>query len=96
HEHLMTLSWQHALNFYKNFKAFRPLQIQQIALKNADELLDLVNQYPAQVVTNSANSLETDYSSILLTEAGSVSPHQLRDEILQHPYINLKIAHVTA
>lgn len=96
HEHLMTLSWQHALNFYKNFNAFRPLQIQQIALKNAEELLDLVNQYPAQVVTNSANSLETDYSSILLTEAGSVSPHQLRDEILQHPCINLKIAHVTA
>ncbi len=96
HEHLMTLSWQHALNFYKNFKAFRPLQIQQIALKNADELLDLVNQYPAQVVTNSANSLETDYSNILLTEAGSVSPYQLRDEILQHPCINLKIAHVTA
>ncbi len=96
HEHLMTLSWQHALNFYKNFNAFRPLQIQQIALKNAEELLDLVNQYPAQVVTNSASSLETDYSSILLTEAGSVSPHQLRDEILQHPCINLKIAHVTA
>ncbi|MCG5264068.1 FAD-dependent 5-carboxymethylaminomethyl-2-thiouridine(34) oxidoreductase MnmC [Acinetobacter pittii] len=96
HEHLMTLSWQHALNFYKNFKAFRSLQIQQIALKNADELLDLVNQYPAQVITNSVNSLETDYSSILLTEAGSVSPHQLRDEILQHSCINLKIAHVTA
>lgn len=96
HEHLMTLSWQYALNFYKNFKAFRPLQIQQIALKNTEELLDLVNQYPAPVVTNSANSLETDYSSILLTEAGSVSPHQLRDEILQHPCINLKIAHVTA
>ena len=96
HEHLMTLSWQHALNFYKNFNAFRPLQIQQITLKNAEEFLDLVNQYPAQVVTNSASSLETDYSSILLTEAGSVSPHQLRDEILQHPCINLKIAHVTA
>jgi len=96
HEHLMTLSWQHALNFYKNFKAFRPLQIQQIALKNADELLDLVNQYPAQVVTHSVNSLETAYSSILLNEAGSVSPPQLRDEILQHPSIDLKIAHVTA
>lgn len=96
HEHLMTLSWQHALNFYKNFKAFRPLQIQQIALKNADELLDLLNQYPAQVVTNSTNLLETDYSSILLTEAGCVSPHQLRDEILQHPLIALKIAHVKA
>ena len=33
HEHLMTLSWQHALNFYKNFQAFRPIQIQQMALK---------------------------------------------------------------
>ncbi|MGU3312848.1 FAD-dependent 5-carboxymethylaminomethyl-2-thiouridine(34) oxidoreductase MnmC [Acinetobacter sp. M5A5_2a] len=95
HEHLMTLSWQHALNFYKNFQAFRPLQIQQIALKNADELLDLVNQYPAQVVTHSINSLETAYSSVLLTEAGSVSPHQLRDEILQHPLIDLKILNIT-
>ncbi len=33
HGHLMTLSWQHALNFYKNFQAFRPIQIQQMALK---------------------------------------------------------------
>ena len=33
HEHLMTLSWQHALNFYKIFQAFRPIQIQQMALK---------------------------------------------------------------
>lgn len=96
HEHLMTLSWQHALNFYKNFQAFRPLQIQQIALKNADELLDLVNQYPAQVITHSTNSLETAYSSVLLTEAGSISPHQLRDEILQHPLIDLKILNITA
>jgi len=96
HEHLMTLSWQHALNFYKNFQAFRPLQIQQIALKNADELLDLVHQYPADVVTQSTNLLETAYSSVLLSEAGSVSPHQLRDEILQHPCIDLKIANVTA
>lgn len=95
HEHLMTLSWQHALNFYKNFQAFRPLQIQQIALKNADELLDLVNQYPAQVITHSTNSLETAYSSVLLTQAGSVSPHQLRDEILQHPLIDLKILNIT-
>lgn len=30
-----------------------------------------------------------------MTEAGAVSPHQLRDEILQHPGIELKIANIT-
>jgi tRNA 5-methylaminomethyl-2-thiouridine biosynthesis bifunctional protein len=47
----MTLSWQHALNFYPRFKAFRPIQVEQIALKNADELLGLVEQYPENVLT---------------------------------------------
>ncbi|MFI8140283.1 tRNA (5-methylaminomethyl-2-thiouridine)(34)-methyltransferase MnmD, partial [Acinetobacter baumannii] len=95
HEHLMTLSWQHALNFYKNFQAFRPIQIQQMALKNAQDLLDLTNQYPADIVTQQTSSLESDYPHIILTEAGAVSPHQLRDEILQHPGIELKIANIT-
>ncbi|MFI7980994.1 tRNA (5-methylaminomethyl-2-thiouridine)(34)-methyltransferase MnmD, partial [Acinetobacter baumannii] len=95
HEHLMTLSWQHALNFYKNFQAFRPIQIQQMALKNAQDLLDLADQYPADIVTQQTSSLESDYPHILLTEAGAVSPHQLRDEILQHPGIELKIANIT-
>ena len=86
HEHLMTLSWQHALNFYPQFKAFRPIQVQQIALKNADELSGLVEQYPEKVL--SANTKQTDnsipqteFSSITLNQAGAVSPHQLRDEI---------------
>lgn len=95
HEHLMTLSWQHALNFYKNFQAFRPIQIQQMALKNAEDLLDLAHQYPADIVSCQRSSLESDYPHILLSEAGAVSPHQLRDEILQHPCIELKIAHIT-
>ncbi|MXH94956.1 FAD-dependent cmnm(5)s(2)U34 oxidoreductase, partial [Escherichia coli] len=95
HEHLMTLSWQHALNFYKNFQAFHPIQIQQMALKNAQDLLDLADQYPADIVTQQTSSLESDYPHILLTEAGAVSPHQLRAEILQHPSIELKIANIT-
>ena len=101
HEHLMTLSWQHALNFYLRFEAFRPIQVQQIALKNADELLGLVEQYPEKVL--SANTKQTDnsipqteFSSITLNQAGAVSPHQLRDEILQHPNIILKIAKISA
>ena len=99
HEHLMTLSWQHALNFYPQFKAFRPIQVQQIALKNADELSGLVEQYPENVLT--ANTTlecfpETEFPSLTLHQAGAVSPHQLRDEILQHPNISLKIAKISA
>ncbi|ENV06810.1 tRNA 5-methylaminomethyl-2-thiouridine biosynthesis mnmC [Acinetobacter sp. CIP 102637] len=93
HEHLMTLSWQHALNFYPQFKAFRPIQVQQIALKNADELSGLVEQYPESVLT--ANTTlecfpETEFPSLTLHQAGAVSPHQLRDEILQHANIRIE------
>ena len=93
HEHLMTLSWQHALNFYPRFKAFRPIQVEQIALKNADELLGLVEQYPENVLT--ANTTlecfpETEFPSLTLYQAGAVSPHQLRDEILQHANIRIE------
>ena len=101
HEHLMTLSWQHALNFYSQFKAFRPIQVQQIALKNADELLGLVEQYPENVLSENIkqadnSTLQTEFLSITLNQAGAVSPHQLRDEILQHPNISLKIAKISA
>ena len=93
HEHLMTLSWQHALNFYPRFKAFRPIQVEQIALKNADELLGLIEQYPENVL-NTNTTLEclpeTELPSLTLHEAGAVSPHQLRDEILQHPNIRIE------
>ena len=93
HEHLMTLSWQHALNFYPQFKAFRPIQVEQIALKNADELSGLVEQYPENVLT--ANTTlecfpETEFPSLTLHQAGAVSPHQLRDEILQHANIRIE------
>ena len=98
HEHLMTLSWQHALNFYPQFKAFRPIQVQQIALKNADELSGLVEQYPENVLT--ANTTleclpETELPSLTLHEAGAVSPHQLRDEILQHANIRIEKAKIS-
>ena len=95
HEHLMTLSWQHALNFYPQFKAFRPIQVQQIALKNADELSGLVEQYPEKVLSANTkqadNSIpQTEFPSLTLHQAGAVSPHQLRDEILQHANIRIE------
>lgn len=98
HEHLMTLSWQHALNFYPCFKAFRPIQVQQIALKNPDELLGLVEQYPDHVLSaHCSNQIkpETAFSSLALQHAGAISPHQLRDEILQHPNITILKAKIS-
>ena len=103
HEHLMTLSWQHALNFYAPFKAFRPIQVQQIALKNADDLLNLSEQYPEDLLSAHSQqhhvttrpALQTALPSLNLHKAGAVSPHQLRDEILQHPNIQLKQAKIS-
>ncbi len=49
-DHLMTLAWQYALNHYVTFAAFRPIQVSQLALKNADELLGLAQQYPKGIL----------------------------------------------
>ena len=99
HEHLMTLSWQQALKFYSSFKAFRSIQVHQLALKNADELLDLAEQYPEDVLsihTADELTLQSKFPSLNLHHAGAVSPHQLRDEILKHPNIQLVIAQISA
>ncbi|ENW22073.1 5-methylaminomethyl-2-thiouridine methyltransferase [Acinetobacter haemolyticus] len=98
HEHLMTLSWQHALNFYARFKAFRAIQVEQMALKNPDELLQLAEQYPDQVLTTHESDEirpQTEFPCLTLQQAGAVAPHQLRDEILQHPNIAVKKAKVS-
>lgn len=101
-EHLMTLSWQHALNHYAKFKAYRPIAVNQLALKNSDDLLALAGQYPegllkaqTNVVTdNDSNKLHSPLPSLQLTAAGAVSPHQLRDEISSHPNIKFVQAKV--
>lgn len=99
HEHLMTLSWQQALKLYSSFKAFRSIQVHQLALKNADELLGLAEQYPEDVLSIHATdeiTLQSEFPSLNLHHAGAVSPHQLRDEILKHPNIQLVIAQISA
>ncbi|MGB9189811.1 FAD-dependent 5-carboxymethylaminomethyl-2-thiouridine(34) oxidoreductase MnmC [Acinetobacter sp.] len=98
-DHLMTLAWQHALNHYVKFKAFRPMQVSQLALKNADELLGLAEQYPKGIVAIQAGDqqkIKTDFPSLNLLEAGAVSPHQLRDEILTHAQIDYQQAKITS
>jgi len=98
HEHLMTLAWQHALQHYPKFQAFRPIQVHQLALKKAEDLLDLEQQYPAGLLTTETaadSALITEYPSLNLTEAGAVSPHQLKDQILAHPLIQFVQANIT-
>jgi len=98
HEHLMTLTWQYALNFYPKFEAFRAIQVNQMAQKNPQDLLDLAEQYPVgllQTQTPEQSQIATTLSSLKLTQAGAVSPHQLRDQILKHRNIDLKIGKVT-
>ena len=98
HEHLMTLSWQHALRHYAKFKAFRPIQVKQLALKNPDQLLNLSLEYPKGLVQTSTAAdqpCHTAYDSLDLIEAGAVSPHILSEEILAHPLIHLKKATIT-
>ena len=98
HEHLMTLAWQHALQHYPKSQAFRPIQVHQLALKKAEDLLELEQQYPAGLLTAKTAAdcaLITEYTSLNLTEAGAVSPHQLRDQILAHPLIQFVQANIT-
>lgn len=95
HEHLMTLAWQHALRHYAQFQAFRPIQVNQMALKNAEDLLGLAAEYPEQVLNTAAaqdSTIATEFPSLNLLQAGAVSPHALRDQILQHPLIQFQQA----
>ncbi|TNL47659.1 FAD-dependent 5-carboxymethylaminomethyl-2-thiouridine(34) oxidoreductase MnmC [Acinetobacter bereziniae] len=96
-EHLMTLAWQYALNHYQNFSAFRPIAVQQLAQKNPDELLHLASEYPQDLLkaqTAEQLDLHTQFKSLQLTQAGSVYPQQLKDQILEHPLIQLKHAKI--
>ncbi|QQN38964.1 FAD-dependent 5-carboxymethylaminomethyl-2-thiouridine(34) oxidoreductase MnmC [Acinetobacter sp. CS-2] len=98
-DHLMTLAWQHAINHYAKFKAFRPIQVSQLALKNPEVLLGLADEYPIEIVAIQAadqQEIETDFPSLNLLEAGAVSPHQLRAEILTHAQIDYQQAKITS
>lgn len=97
-EHLMTATWQYANQYYAKFEAFRAIQIHQMALKDAEEKLSLADQYPDHVLyaeSASAIGLKTQFSNLNLSYAGAVSPHQLCDQILQHPLIRYQQADIT-
>ncbi len=94
-EHLMTLAWQHALRHYANFKAYRPIEVNQIALKQPDELLKLAEEYPQGVLSAAPQNPLSTLATLTLHHAAAISPHILRDEILAHPQIKLQLAQVS-
>lgn len=97
-QHLVTLAWQYAIPHYEKFKAFRPIQVSQLALKADDDLLELAAQYPPEIFATEKekiSDLETIYPSLKLLRAGTISPHQLRDQILEHALIQFQHAEVS-
>ncbi|ENU21427.1 tRNA U-34 5-methylaminomethyl-2-thiouridine biosynthesis protein MnmC domain [Acinetobacter bohemicus ANC 3994] len=97
-QHLVTLAWQYAIPHYEKFNAFRPIQVSQLALKADDDLLELAAQYPEDIFATekeNVSNLETIYPSLKLLRAGTVSPHQLRDQILEHALIQFQHAEVS-
>lgn len=97
-QHLVTLAWQYAIPHYEKFKAFRPIQVSQLALKADDDLLELAAQYPEDIFATekeNVSDLETIYPSLKLLRAGTISPHQLRDQILEHALIQFQHAEVS-
>ncbi|MDQ8952920.1 bifunctional tRNA (5-methylaminomethyl-2-thiouridine)(34)-methyltransferase MnmD/FAD-dependent 5-carboxymethylaminomethyl-2-thiouridine(34) oxidoreductase MnmC [Acinetobacter rudis] len=99
HEHLMTLSWQYAQRHYQQFTGFRPLSIYQLAQKDAENLLELAEQYPSNVVTAhrpAETPLSNQFASLCLNQAGAIVPKQLAEQILAHPNIQFHCAQITA
>jgi len=97
-QHLVTLAWQYAIPHYEKFKAFRPIQVSQLALKADDDLLELAAQYPPEIFATEKekiSELETIYPSLKLLRAGTISPHLFRDQILEHALIQFQHAEVS-
>lgn len=94
--HLMTTSWQYALRFYQQFDAFQAMQIEQIHdtknnIKKINEVLSLQN-YPndiLEIIQSESGHHDTGQSTVLLKQAGVISPQQFAKQVLAHPLISL-------
>lgn len=92
-DHLMVVCWQYARRFYQNFEAFKPIKVNQVALKVSDSLLNLAEQYPLGLLDAhlaQQSSLETQYNYLTLHYAGVISPQLFCNQVLQHPLIEFK------
>ncbi|OTG84048.1 FAD-dependent 5-carboxymethylaminomethyl-2-thiouridine(34) oxidoreductase MnmC [Acinetobacter sp. ANC 4648] len=96
-EHLVTATWQYALQHYQQFDGFRALHVNQLAQKDAEDFLSLAQQYSDEVFTKqdaNALALKTQFASLQLKPAAAIYPHQLQASILKHPLIHFQHAQV--
>jgi tRNA 5-methylaminomethyl-2-thiouridine biosynthesis bifunctional protein len=91
--HLMSCSWQYSLRFYRQFTAYRPLQVYQLHEKNPDAAAALCQQYADHVYRWQASPL-SPHAASLLTWAGALNPQQFAQQVLSHPRIQLKITKI--
>lgn len=94
--HLMTTSWQYALRFYQQFDAFQAMQIEQTHDTNSNEkkINDVLalQDYPndiLEIIQSESGHHDTKQSTVLLKQAGVISPHQFAEQVLAHPLISL-------
>lgn len=86
--------------YYQKFQAFKPIHVNQLQLKEDDDLMTLTANYPSGIFTEGVNqtqiesNLKTQYSSVTLLSAATLSPHQLSDQILQDPLIQFQQADI--
>ncbi len=97
-EHLMLNSWQYAIRHYAQFSAFRPLTVQQIQLKDEQEL-HYIDDYPnvSPALLSDENlypQINQHYPQLNLHQAGAVEPHALAEHILKHRNIRLHLKKV--
>lgn len=96
-EHLMTIAWQFSQHYYAQFpSAFNPLAIDQIVLKNAEDALALVEQYPTGILSaRDCNVFAHQAQGIVLHQAATVEPHALATHILSHRNIHFHQAKIS-
>lgn len=102
--HLMTTSWQYALRFYQQFDAFQAMQIEQTHDTNSNEkkINDVLalQDYPndiLEIIQSESGHHDTKQSTVLLKQAGVISPHKFAEQVLAHPLISFvqkKITHI--
>lgn len=88
-EHLMVNSWQYAMRYYRQFQAFRALNVQQLQLK-AETELHYLDAYPQGVLSSDViyPQWNQHYPQLNLLQAGAVEPHRLAEQILAHHHIH--------
>lgn len=92
--HLMMVAWQYAIRFYRQFTAFRPLEIFQLQEKNPADAQQLNQAYADDICAWTTQCNHSPFPAHLLKNTGAISPHQFAEQVLQHDNIHFTIAEI--